>query len=119
MSEAAHEEQRRNSGQRKIVILNVANRVFCRVQQVVDRDKYSKDMRTQYHIGTGPREYLRVTISMPDQFDDTLPRAEVTHQWEPQLLLDLAGDADRIIEQKTLQLMQKVFAAAHGVPDDD
>lgn len=116
---SAEEEKRAKAGQRKLVVLNTANRVFCKVQQVINRDKYAQQMYTFYEISTGPNEYLNVMIGMPDQKDASRPHHNIMHRWSVQLLLDLAGNADTIIEQKVLQLMQSLFAAAHGVTDDE
>lgn len=119
MSSTGYEELPRNSAQRKIVVLNVANRVFCKVQQVIDRDKYARQMSTFYCISTGPNEYIEVLISAVDADNPAGDAKQIMHRWPVQLLLDLAGNADTIIENKVLSLLQSLFAAANGVPDDE
>jgi hypothetical protein len=106
-------------GKRKIVVLNTANRVFCKVQEVINRDKYARTFTTFYSIATGPNEYIEVIIETPDVANPLAPHHRVMHRWPVQLLLDLVGDADRIIEMKVLQLLQNLFAAANGVTDDE
>jgi hypothetical protein len=106
-------------GKRKIVVLNTANRVFCKVQEVINRDKYARDFITFYSIATGPSEHIEVIIETPNRSDPIAPHHRVMHRWSVQLLLDLMGDADRIIESKVLQLMQHLFAASHGVADNE
>lgn len=106
-------------GKRKLVVINTANRVFCKVQEVINRDKYARDFTTFYCISTGPNEYIELIIGTTNKQDATAPDCKVMHRWPVQLLLDLVGDADRIIEMKVLQLMQNLFAAAHGVTDDE
>ena len=90
------------------------------MQQVINRDKYAHLVYAMYEISTGPHEYVRVMIGMPNLEDRVKADIMQSFMWDVQVLLDLAGEADKIIENKTLAIMQNVFAEAHGgLPDDN
>lgn len=88
---------------RGIIALNVANRVACYVQQIVERDKYSARFTTFHSVSITPAPSYELLL-------DCENGKRVMHRWDIQMLLDLREGWQAPIERKVLSMMQEVFA---------
>lgn len=88
---------------RGIIALNVANRVACYVQQIVERDKYSSRFTVFHSVSITPKPSYELML-------DCEGGKRVMHRWDIQMLLDLREAWQAPVERKVLFMMQDAFA---------
>ena len=95
-------------GNRKIVCLNVGNRLAVHVQTVINRDQYAKRVYSFYEISTGPNEYFRVILGAQSRVSNK-PDAKQMFTLDIQTMLDMRMDAEMYVEQRTLKALRELF----------